>query len=74
MAILISCLELFGLTAFSAEQRSKEIGVRKVLGACVTGIVQLLSKDFLKLVDRSLNKYTNYFNENQYHKAFQLIM
>lgn len=50
MAILISCLGLFGLAAFSAEQRSKEIGIRKVLGASVTGVVQLLSKDFLKLV------------------------
>jgi len=50
MAIFISCLGLFGLTAFSAEQRSKEIGVRKVLGASVSSIVQLLSKDFLKLV------------------------
>jgi putative ABC transport system permease protein len=50
MAILISCLGLFGLAAFSAEQRKKEIGVRKVLGASVAGVVGLLSKDFLKLV------------------------
>jgi putative ABC transport system permease protein len=50
MAILISSLGLFGLASFSAEQRSKEIGIRKVLGASVAGIVQLLSKDFLKLV------------------------
>lgn len=50
IAILISCLGLFGLAAFSAEQRNKEIGVRKVLGASVISIVQLLSADFLKLV------------------------
>jgi len=47
---LISCLGLFGLASFSAEQRKKEIGVRKVLGAGITGIVKLLSIDFLKLV------------------------
>ncbi|HEY8930864.1 MAG TPA: ABC transporter permease [Mucilaginibacter sp.] len=50
IAILISCLGLFGLAAFSAEQRSKEIGIRKVLGSSVSGIVTLLSKDFLILV------------------------
>jgi putative ABC transport system permease protein len=50
MAIFISCLGLFGLAAFSAEQRNKEIGIRKVLGASVSGIVGLLSKDFLRLV------------------------
>jgi putative ABC transport system permease protein len=50
IAILISCLGLFGLATFSAEQRVKEIGVRKALGANVSSIVALLSKDFLKLV------------------------
>jgi putative ABC transport system permease protein len=50
MAILISGLGLFGLAAFSAEQRIKEIGIRKVLGASTAGIVRLLSRDFLKLV------------------------
>jgi len=54
MAILISCLGLFGLASFSAEQRIKEIGIRKVLGASVSGIVLLLSKDFLKLVGISV--------------------
>ncbi len=50
LAIFIACLGLFGLAAFTAEERTKEIGVRKVLGATVAGITQLLSKDFLKLV------------------------
>lgn len=50
LAIIISCLGLFGLAAYAAEQRTKEIGVRKVLGASVANLAGLLSKDFLKLV------------------------
>jgi len=50
LAILISCLGLFGLTAFTAERRRKEIGVRKVLGASSLNIIYLLSGDFTKLV------------------------
>ena len=50
LAILISCLGIFGLATFIAEQRMKEIGIRKVLGASVRGIVGLLSRDFMKLV------------------------
>lgn len=54
LAILISCLGLFGLASFVAEQRTKEIGVRKVLGATVSNLWMLLSKDFVKLVIISL--------------------
>jgi ABC-type antimicrobial peptide transport system permease subunit len=50
LAILVSCLGLFGLATFTATQRIKEIGIRKVVGASVSHIVMLLSKDFLKLV------------------------
>jgi len=50
LAIFIACLGLFALAAFTAEQRRKEIGVRKVLGSSIGGIVLLLSKDFAKLI------------------------
>jgi putative ABC transport system permease protein len=50
LAIAIACLGLFGLAAYAAERRTKEIGIRKVLGANVTGIVALLSSDFLRLI------------------------
>jgi putative ABC transport system permease protein len=50
LAIVISCLGLFGLAAFTAERRTKEIGIRKVLGATVSNLATLLSKDFLILV------------------------
>jgi len=50
MTILIACLGLFGLATYAAEQRIREIGIRKVLGASVSGIVTMLSKDFIKLV------------------------
>ena len=54
LSIFVSCLGLFGLASYATEQRTKEIGIRKVLGASVTGIVSLLSKDFLKLVGIAL--------------------
>ncbi len=54
LAIFISCLGIFGLASFMAEQRTKEIGVRKVLGASVGSLWQLLSKDFVRLVFISL--------------------
>ena len=54
LAIIISCLGLLGLVAFSAERRTKEIGIRKVLGASVASIMALLSKEFLKLIGIAL--------------------
>ena len=50
LAIFIACLGLFGLASFSAQQRTKEIGIRKVLGASVTGIFTLFSRDLLRWV------------------------
>lgn len=54
LTIFISCMGLFGLTVLSAEKRTKEIGIRKVMGASVASVVRILSKDFLKLVMISL--------------------
>jgi putative ABC transport system permease protein len=50
LAILIACLGLFGLASYATEQRTKEVGIRKVLGASVSEIIGLLSNDFVKLV------------------------
>ena len=50
IAIVLACLGLFGLSAYTVQQRFKEIGIRKVLGASVSNLVLLLSKDFIKLV------------------------
>ena len=50
LALLISCMGIFGLASFTAEQRTKEIGIRKVLGASIQGIIYLLSKEFVKWV------------------------
>ncbi|HRG11134.1 MAG TPA: ABC transporter permease, partial [Cyclobacteriaceae bacterium] len=50
LAIAITCLGLLGLAAFTAEQRTKELGIRKVMGASVSNLVLLISKDFTRLV------------------------
>jgi len=71
LAIFISCLGLFGLAAYIAEQRTKEIGIRKVLGATVTQVWMLLSKDFIILVILSCllaSPIAFYFLQNWLHK------
>ncbi|MGC4103750.1 ABC transporter permease [Ferruginibacter sp.] len=50
LTIFISCIGLFGLSVLAAEKRAKEVGIRKVLGASVNGVVTILTRDFLKLV------------------------
>ena len=50
LSILVACLGLFGLSVYTAERRTKEIGIRKILGASVQNLVSLLSKEFVKLV------------------------
>ncbi len=72
LAIVIACVGLFGLAAFMAEQRTKEIGVRKVLGASISSLVGLLSKDFTKLVLLGLLVATplSYFAMNKWLQNF----
>ena len=75
LAIIISCLGLFGLAAYTAEQRTKELGIRKVLGASVSGLAGLLSREFLQLVGLSCLiafplswwAMTNWLNDYAYH-------
>ena len=71
-AIVISCLGLFGLASFTAERRLKEIGIRKVLGASVTNIVMMLSKDFTRLVGISIVIAVpiSYYFMNQWLESF----
>jgi len=72
LAIFIACLGLFGLATFIAEQRTKEIGIRKVLGANVSGITTLLSKDFIRLVIIAIVIATPlaYYFMNEWLQAF----
>jgi putative ABC transport system permease protein len=74
LAIVISCLGLFGLASFVAEQRIKEIGVRKVLGAGVAGLWALLSADFIKLVAMSMliSMPLSYYCMNQWLQNYAL--
>ena len=73
VAIFIACLGLFALATFTAEQRTKEIGIRKVLGAPVLGLVNLLSKDYLKLVGVGLliASPLAYYFMNQWLQGFE---
>lgn len=73
LAIFVSCLGLFGMASFMAEQRTKEIGIRKVLGASVFSLWQLLSKDFVRLVIVSLciAMPVSYYFMHQWLQAYQ---
>jgi ABC-type antimicrobial peptide transport system permease subunit len=73
LAIFISCLGLFGLASFTAEQRVKEIGVRKVLGASVFNLWQLLSRDFviLVLISCAIASPIAWYSMNEWLKSYQ---
>jgi putative ABC transport system permease protein len=72
LAIIVACFGLFGLASFAAEQRTKEIGIRKVLGASVSGIILLLSREFTKwvLVANILAWPIAYFSMNRWLQNF----
>ena len=72
LAIFIACLGLFGLASFTAEQRTKEIGIRKVLGATVSGIIVLLSKEFTKwvLIANAIAWPLAYYFSNKWLQSF----
>jgi putative ABC transport system permease protein len=72
LAILIACLGLFGLAAYAAEQRNKEIAIRKVIGASASNIINILSADFLKLVGISIliASPVGWFAMNKWLEAF----
>ena len=76
LAVLIGCLGLFGMASFTAEQRTKEIGIRKVLGASVPGIVRLLAKEFVLLVIAAnlIALPAAYFTMNRWLQSFAYRM
>jgi putative ABC transport system permease protein len=73
LSVFISCIGLFGMASFSAMQRTKELGIRKILGASITNLWQMLSKDFVVLVIISCAVATplSYYFMNSWLEGFQ---